>query len=229
LNFQSGNAAVLWTGGKDSCLALYQAQKQGYKVERLVTFVPTKPDFLAHPLLFMQYQAKALNLPHDELTLTEPFKPAYEQAIGSLKRQGISTLITGDIAEVGGQPNWVRECSQISGMEILTPLWGWDRQELLAQLLSTGFKAIFSCVKKPWFTEEWLGREIDANVIDELRKISAETGLDIGGEQGEYHTLVTDGPLFAKRIQIEVSAKRAGGELMYLDIRQASLREKIFP
>lgn len=221
------NAAVLWTGGKDSCLALYEAKLAGYEVKFLVTFVPKKPNFLAHPLDFMRYQAEALGLAHYTIEVNEPFKQSYEKAISSLKEKyGIDTLVTGDIAEVDNNPNWIRECSKNSGMKVLTPLWGLDRNELISRLLSNKFKLIFSCVKKPWFTIDWIGKELNNDSLYELQKINKKTGLDICGEQGEYHTLVTDGPIFKKRIHITQYSKHAKDSLMYIDIGNVVLKEK---
>src|SRR3989304_8470090 len=112
----SGNAAVLWTGGKDCSLALYEAKSLGHEVGSLVTFIPREPKFLAHPISFMKYQAEALKLPHYTMEINEPFKESYENAIHSLReRFGIDTLITGDISEVDGNPNWIRGCSKSSG------------------------------------------------------------------------------------------------------------------
>lgn len=220
----AGGAAVLWTGGKDSSLALHEAEATGYPVKHLVTFVPLGAEFLAHPLSVMKYQAEALGLPHHTLEITEPFKESYENAIRTLKvRFDINTLITGDIAEADGRPHWITECSISSRVEVLTPLWGCDRQELIEQLLSRKFQVIFSCVKKPWFTIEWLGRELNKNSLGELLTLSIETGLDVCGEQGEYHTLVLDGPLFKKRIRIDKYSKETRGPLMYLHIQEVSL------
>ena len=227
MNNISNNAAVLWTGGKDSFLALYEAKLLGYKVKNLVTFTPREPDFLAHPLSFMKYQAEALELPHYALEIDEPFKQSYEKAISSLReRYGIGTLITGDIAEINGHNNWIRECSEYSGMDVLTPLWELDRHKLIDRLISCKFKVIFSCVKKPWFTEEWLGMELNRHSLEQLLKISAETGLDICGEQGEYHTLVLDGPQFRKSIHIRACSRRVKDSLMYIDIQKVDLQEK---
>ena len=211
------NAAVLWSGGKDSALAFYQAKQLGYNVGGLVTFAPPQPKFLAHPLALLKYQAKALDLPHQIVEIKEPFKKSYEEAISSLKNeQGIDTLITGDISEVDGQPNWIRECSRSSGVDVLTPLWGADREELINKLFSSGFKVIFSAVKKPWFTEEWVGQELNQDALKKLRT----TGADISGEQGEYHTMVIDGPLFRQKINIKNFKKRIKDELMYVDIKE---------
>lgn len=223
-----GRTAISWTGGKDSALALYEAKLLGYEIVSLVTFVPAgKPEFLAHPIGFMTYQAEALGLPHCALEIDEPFKESYEKAIQFLRKEhGVVTIITGDIAEVDGQPNWMRECSKYSGVDVLTPLWGCDRLELVNRLLSYKFKVIFSCVKKPWFTDDWLGMEINKDSLEQLRTMNAETGLDICGEQGEYHTLVLDGPSFKKSIHINAYLKRARDFLMYIDIQKVALEEK---
>lgn len=227
MNEMSKNATVLWTGGKDSSLSLYEAKLLGYEVRSLVTFVPSEAEFLAHPLGFMKYQAEALGLPHYTLEVSEPFKESYERAIHSLReRYGIDTLITGDIAQVDGYPNWIRECSEYSGINVLTPLWGSDRNELISRLLSYRFKVIFSCVKKLWFSDEWLGMRLDEDSLQRLRKINVEIGLDICGEQGEYHTLVLDGPPFKKSIHVGAYSKCEKDSLMYIDIQKVALQEK---
>jgi len=177
----------------------------------------------------MKYQAKALGLPHYTLEIYEPFKASYEKAIRSLrKRYGIAILITGDIAEVDGHPNWIRECSEYSGVDVLTPLWGCDKLELLNRLLSYKFRVIFSCVKKPWFTIDWIGMELNKDSLKRLCKINAETTLDICGEQGEYHTLAVDGPPFKKSIHINAYLKREKDSLMYIDITKIALRNNMF-
>lgn len=220
-------AAVSWTGGKDSALACYEACLLGYKITNLVTFVPDPPQFLAHPLHVMKYQAEALDLPHVTLTIHEPFKESYGRAIDSLrKKYRASVLITGDITEVDGLPNWIRECSATSGMEVFTPLWGRDRLDLLRRLISSQFKVIFSCVKSPWLTENWLGRQLDQDALEQLCRVRRETGLDLCGEQGEYHTMVLDGPPFKKRIRIRDCSKHIADSLMYLDIHEIVLEEK---
>lgn len=227
MNKMSKNAAVLWSGGKDSSLALYEAKLLGYEVRGLITFVPSESEFLSHPLNFMKYQAEALGLPHYTMDVNEPFKESCEKAIHSLKeRYGIDTLITGDITEVNNPPNWISEFSEYPDVDILTPLWGCDRLELLNRLLSYKFKAVFSGVKKPWFTDKWLGMELNKDSLEWLCIINAETGLDICGERREYHTLVVDGPPFKKSIYINDYLKRVKDSLMYIDIQKVTLQEK---
>jgi diphthine-ammonia ligase len=219
-------AAVLWTGGKDSCLALHDARSLGIAIRCLVTFVPTKPNFRAHPLSFLTQQASALGLPHNLLLIEEPFFESYQKALASLKSEGIDTLITGDIAEVGGQPNWIRECAEPLDIKVITPLWGADRLEVLQRLVDERVSTIFSCVKSPWLTKDWVGRKVDDASIRELQLIRVQTGLDLCGEQGEFHTLVTDAPRFKKRIQIDAFGSESDGNLHYIQLQRVSFVEK---
>ncbi len=219
MKLRSPKTAVLWTGGKDSALAFYEARLSGCDILGLVTFIPEGADFLAHPLFIMEAQAQALNLPHRTIKISKPFAENYEKAITSLRTKfGVEVLVTGDISEVDGFPNWIRERSLPSGMKVLTPLWEKDRGEILDQLVSLHFKVIFSGIKKPWLTEDWLGLEITKASLGELKALGKKTGLDLCGEQGEYHTLVLDGPPFSKRVDINSYSKGIQDDLFYLKI-----------
>ncbi len=222
------NVAVLWTGGKDSSLAFYEAEMLGHKINCLVTFALSEERFLAHPLDFIRLQSQALGFPHYEIDVREPLDGSYENAISSLKKQhGIDTLVTGDIGEVAGHdPNWIVERAARCDVKVFRPLWQKDRIELLNRLLALRFKVVFSCVKRPWFTNEWLGLELSPDLVECLRQMSERTGLDICGEQGEYHTLVVDGPQFRKRIHIESYSKRVEGSVMYIALENLKLSEK---
>jgi uncharacterized protein (TIGR00290 family) len=224
MNGSAKNAAMLWTGGKDSALALAEAQRVGCVVRCLVTFVPPEPRFLAHPIAFMELQARALGLPHVRLNVSKPFRDGYENALRKLKdAQGINTVITGDIAEVDGLPNWIRERSRAVGLEVLTPLWGRDRSELLQQLLARRFRVLFSLVKTRWLSPDWVGRELDAAAVADLRALRERNGLDLCGENGEYHTLVTDGPQFKQRIRVGAFATRVENAQAHIDIHEMGL------
>jgi uncharacterized protein (TIGR00290 family) len=200
----------------------------GYKISCLVTFSPSHGSLLAHPLDFIKLQGQALGLPHYLHDVHEPFDRSYEDAIASLRdQQGIDTLVTGDIGEVAGHdPNWIVKRGMHCGVDVLRPLWHRERLELLEKLLTLRFKVVFSCVKSPWFTDEWIGLELSPGLVERLRQMSERTGLDICGEQGEYHTLVLDGPPFKKRIHIESYSKRAEGTVTYMALENLRISEK---
>jgi len=108
-------------------------------------------------------------------------------------------------------------------MQVLTPLWGRSRRQLVESLVSD-YRIIFSCVK--WFSIDWLGRELNGDSIKDLMQLHRDTGLDLCGEQGEYHTLVLDAPLFKKKLLIKKSDKRKEDEIMYLGIEEVMLESK---
>ena len=213
-------AAMLWTGGKDSALALDLAEKSGCEAVSLVTFAPPEPEFLAHPLPLMRRQADSLGLPHRILMVDEPIREGYVKGLGLLKAHGVEAVVTGDIAEVDGHPNWVRECCEGVGLEVITPLWGMDGEEVMERLLSGGFKAIFTLVKRPWLTEEWVRKELDRESLERLRKVP---GLDLCGERGEYHTMVLDAPMFERRIRIRFHSTVVKGDMAYMDVNDANV------
>jgi uncharacterized protein (TIGR00290 family) len=220
------NAVVLWTGGKDSCLALHEALTGGCPVSGLITFAPPDPQFLAHPVAVMQQQARALGLPHCMLSVEPPYRESYERHIRALREQGVDLLITGDIAEVGGSPNWIRRCAEPAGMAVWTPLWGRDRRALLDDLLAQRFRVRFSCVKLRSLTADWLGRELDSQAVRDLQTERERSGLDLCGEEGEYHTLVTDAPRFQQRLQLTDCAPRHADQLAHWHIGKVELIAK---
>jgi diphthine-ammonia ligase len=222
------SVAVSWTGGKDSSLALYETEMSGHRIDCLVTFAPRQERFLAHPLAFMRLQAQALGLPHQVITVEESFERGYESAISSLKEErGIDALVTGDISEVAGHAtNWMMDRCRSCGIELFRPLWHRDRLELLNRLLSLRFKIVFSCVKRAWFTEEWLGLELSRSSIERLCELSERTGLDICGEQGEYHTLALDGPRFKKSIKMISYSKHQEDTILYISPEDLQLVDK---
>ena len=200
----------------------------GCRINCLVTFAPRQERFLAHPLALMRLQTQALDLPHYVITVEEPYERSYEQAISSLREeQGIDALVTGDISEIAGHDtNWMADRSARCGVDLLRPLWHRDRLELLNRLLSLRFRALFSCVKKPWFTEDWLGLELSRNSIERLCELSKKTGLDMCGEQGEYHTMVLDGPRFKKSIKMISYSKHVDDSTMYISSDNLQLADK---
>jgi diphthamide synthase (EF-2-diphthine--ammonia ligase) len=82
------------------------------------------------------------------------------------------------------------------------------------------------CVKKRWLTESWVGRTLNEPTIAELQIVRERTGLDLCGEEGEYHTLVTDGPQFSRAIEVESYSVRATELLAFMEIHQQTLVPK---
>ena len=189
---------LLWSGGKDAMQALCHAREAGHQVVALITFAPPAPRFLAHPLSQVRRQAAALALPHRLVTIEAPFDLGYERALAALKEEWqLDGVVTGDIDSVGGAPNWIRERCRPLGLTVHTPLWQQPREALLADMLARGIVAHLSCVDTRVLAPEWVGRRLDAATLSDLQQLADRDGFDACGEQGEYHTMVTDGPGFA--------------------------------
>ena len=102
-------AAVLWTGGKDSALALHLSLNL-YDIRRLICFVPAdNRQFYAHPTQLMTLQAQKIGIPIEFMPISEPYKLSYRRQIEKIRDNRIEVLITGDISTVDGMPNWIDE------------------------------------------------------------------------------------------------------------------------
>ncbi len=193
-----GRAAVLWTGGKDCALALATVREAGLDVAALVTCAPESAEFRAHPLQVLAAQAASLGIPHRVVVIEAPYDASYRQAFARLVGEGFTHLVTGDIDRVASMPNWVRECAAGLDIDVLTPLWTRDRRELLDELRRRGFRVVISCIRPP-VPAALCGRPLDPAAIDAI----GASGADLCGENGEYHTLVLDGPGFARPVALD--------------------------
>ena len=219
--------AASWSGGKDSCLACHKAIAQGYDVTLIVTFMWETPS-VAHPLPLISLQSRALRIKHIEARVKEPYFEQYIEAVSRLtKENGIEGIVTGDIYFVDdSHRNWMDDVCKKVGIEIIKPLWDMSRQEILNELISQGFKALFTCVKKPWFDENWIGRELDWRALEELKELKDKYGIDLCGEFGEYHTMIIDGPIFKETIEISKFTKEKHNNALFMRISEATLKPK---
>ncbi len=209
-------AAVLWTGGKDSALAL-QVSLNVYDVRRLVCFVPADDrQFYAHPTPLMELQARKIGIPIEFMPIAEPYRPSYRQQIRVIRDSGIEILITGDISTVDGMPNWIDGVST-NLVGVYKPLWELDRHAILDTLISERFEIICSLAYKKFFQSTIVGRYLDSELISELKQLP----IDPCGEQGEYHTWVLDAPFFKAPVQLESARVVDATKYCYLTYERA--------
>jgi diphthine-ammonia ligase len=195
------NYVVSWSGGKDGCLACYQALKKGCNITRLVNFMSDKPNkvrFHGTDARLIELQAKAMGLELVQPVASwEAYERDFKATISGLKPQGVMGMVFGDIY-LQVHLDWVqRVCSEI-GVEALEPLWGRDTRELLSEFIDAGFEATVVTAKADIVDREWIGRRVDRAFMDYL----GAKGIDYCGENGEFHTLVTGGPLFKQKINL---------------------------
>jgi len=134
-------------------------------------------------------------------TTPETYEQQFKKALAQAKTNGAQGIITGDIFEVAQhEPGWLeRVCAEV-GIKPVKPLWQQDTKKLLKEFMELGFKATVVRVKTDKLGMEYLGRQLNQEFLNDLLKLG---NVDLCGEYGEYHTFVTDGPIFKKQIDIQ--------------------------
>lgn len=193
--------ALSFSGGKDSCLALYRLLNEQVEVVTLLTTVwKDKQETVAHGehLDLMAEQARQLNIPITfiETTFTT-YQDDFEQTLQAIKQKvAIDTVAFGDIY-LEGHREWGENLAHSVGLKAYYPIW--SRQEyvgaLLNEFVDLGFKARIVKVDETKLPVEWVGRELDHTLVQALTERQSKEVCAMG-ESGEYHTFVYDGPIF---------------------------------
>ena len=198
---------ILFSGGKDSTLALHLA-KEKEEVACLITVVSkNKESYMFHTpnVDVTELQAQALELPLVSVD-TEGRKEEelvdLEKAILQAKQQyGIEGVVTGAVESVYQASRVQRICNKLD-LWCFNPLWKHNQKALLEKLLELGFKVIISGVFAYPLNESWLGKQLDQNMIDQLSELAEKYGISVTGEGGEIETTVLDAPMFKHKIEV---------------------------
>ena len=221
--------AVSWSAGKDSCLSLYRARSSGLEVRFLLNMVNRDARrSMSHGLdpQLIAAQAEAMEIPIIQPETTwESYEQDFKAGLAELKGSGIQGVVFGDM-DVEGHKQWVeRVCGELEVVAIL-PLWQDEPRRLLDEFVQAGFEAIVVSARADCFGDEWLGRPLTAELVEELSRLGTQTGIHPCGEQGEYHTFVTDGPIFKERIRVVDSTKVLRDGYRFLDITSYRIESK---
>jgi len=217
-----------WSGGKDSAYAEYLATKHGHEVVGLLTMMMSKEKSNFHriPADVIDAQSEAVGIAiTKQLATPETYEDDFKSALRKFKTQGAKGLVTGDIYEVAGhEQGWLGRVLGEIGLEPIKPLWMLDTKQIYLDYLKTGFKATVVRTNLQKLGLEWLGRVLDRRFYDDILKVE---GVDPCGEGGEYHTVVTDGPTFSKKIEILESQKhKLDGGFGYLELKRFEVKPK---
>jgi diphthine-ammonia ligase len=214
-----------WSGGKESCLACHKAMKGGHEVASLLTMVTTTGNYtrshrLRGDLLIAQSQAISIAL-HQRRASWDTYEREFARALASFKREGIEGGVFGAFYRSEDRA-WVERVCSEAGIVPLLPLWGMGGEELLRTFIEAGFEAIVVAIRNDIMNDHWLGKHIDREFIEQMEK----RGIDVCGENGEYHTLVIDGPIFRERIGIKETRITRRGTMAFLQVLDYSLVDK---
>jgi len=205
-----------WSGGKDGCLACYKAMCEGYEVSYLLNFISEeykRVSFHGTEARLIQLQSRAIGIPVlQKETTRDGYEQEFKEAVRSLIPQGIEGMIFGDIY-VQEHKDWVERVCGDLGIEAVEPLWDKSTEEVLSDLIEAGFEAIIVSAQADLIDKGWVGRRVDRDFMQFLK----DRNIDLCGENGEYHTLVVDGPIFKRRIALTESRTIGRDSFWFLD------------
>ena len=218
-----------WSGGKDSCLACYLATINGLKVRYLAnTVTEDGKRSCSHGLSadVIQVQSQAIGIPLVQRRTTwDTYETEFKSMLRAFKQEGVDGGVFGDI-DFNEHRQWIdRVCQEVDITPHL-PLWGQAQEKVLRDIMDLGFEAVVVTTKAELLGEEWLGRRVDLDFIEQLGELRGTKDITPCGEAGEYHTLVIDGPLFKKRIEILETSKVLRDGHWFLEILKCDLRSK---
>jgi uncharacterized protein (TIGR00290 family) len=192
-----------WSGGKDSAMALHALlQQNNLRIASLLTTVTEGYNRISmhgvrRELLHRQVQALRLPL-HEVFIPQQCVNPIYEARMEEALRlhleQGITRVAFGDIFLEDMRLYREKNLARI-GMQAIFPLWKRDTRELISEFHANGFRTIAVCIDPQKLNSSFAGRELDASFFTDL-----PPDVDPCGENGEFHTFVFDGPIFAQPV-----------------------------
>jgi uncharacterized protein (TIGR00290 family) len=194
------------SGGKDSLMAFQRAKQQGLDIKTIVTmFDETGQRSRSHGISPELSQAQAQSL-GCVLVMPSASWSDYETTfVGTLKRlagSGHTHAVFGDI-DLQPHRDWEEKVCALSNIEPVLPLWGQNRVTLSTEAIAIGLDAIVVCVDSKYLGDEFAGRRYDESFLADL-----PDGVDWCGENGEFHTFVTNAPFMATPLSVHVTDLR---------------------
>ena len=225
-------ALVAWSSGKDSAFALQEVRVSGsLEVVGLLTTVTEDYGRVSmHGVReeILDRQAEALRLPCRKVRIPAGCVNAnYERAMGAAiaaaRSEGVEHIVFGDLFLEDVRAYRERMLAG-SGVAPVFPLWGRDTAALAAQMVGAGLQATVVCVDPRRLPASFAGREFGAAFLSELPE-----GVDPCGENGEFHTCVTDGPMFREPVGAAAGETVVRDGFVFADLRLSSVDRVSLP
>lgn len=200
------DVAILYSGGKDSTLAIEYALNKGYNIKYLLSVKPTRTDcFLFHyaTVEHTKELAKILGLKHILIScdIANPVKEADLIKNIVLKEDKIDALILGGIGLQLTQIGSLQKALLPSGIEVFTSHAGQDHDKIMEDMIDRGYEIIITQIASDGL-KNWIGKSLNKENFDNFVKDSVKYGYHVGGEGGYYDSLVVDGPIFNQKLGI---------------------------
>lgn len=207
-----------WSGGKDSCLALHRALQGGGQCRALISMLDengarSRSHGLRPEVLIAQ--AQAMNLPlHTGHASWTTYENVFIEQLQRLHDEGVTAAVFGDI-DLEPHREWEEKVCDRVGLRTCLPLWKEPRRKLVDEFLSAGFKAIVVAAREDRLPPDCLGRVLDEELVAWIES----HGCDACGEEGEYHSVVVDGPLFHTPLHLVPGERSQHGGCWFLDFQ----------
>ena len=167
----------------------------------------------------LQAQADALGVPILFGSATwEGYETAFVELLRSTAPLNARACVFGDI-NLDAHREWEERVCAEAGMDALLPIWEEDHEALIREFLDAGFRAILVTLDTERVPEDCLGRELDAALLSRFNAL----GVDVCGEAGEFHTLVVDGPIFRRPVELAPGRPIRMGKYAVLDLGQGEM------
>jgi ABC transporter with metal-binding/Fe-S-binding domain ATP-binding protein len=219
--------ACLFSGGKDSTLALHRAYGLGIKAELLITFKSRNPDsYMFHypNIEHTKLQANALGIKQVFVETMGEKEKELDDLENALKENDVTTIITGATYS-RYQSERINKIAERLGIEHIAPLWHIDPLEELNEIAER-YNAIITKVSAEGLDKSLLGKRIDKDIIKALEEASKKYGINMLFEGGEGESFVLDAPLFKKKIVVKSFEIIDEGMSATYKINKAILEEK---
>ena len=204
-----------WSGGKDSCYATYLALQQGLDIAHLVHFNRPMNLHGMNPAM-IRLQAELAGIPFLQKNVrSEDFEREFKKTVIDARAERVRGMVFGDIY-LEPHREWIDRVSAELGITAALPLWGVPTEKILTDFLAAGFETIIVSGQQDRIEKKWIGRTMDTEFMDYLKA----RNLDVCGENGEFHTFVTAGPLFKGRISVTKQDVVSRDGFWFLDIQQ---------
>jgi uncharacterized protein (TIGR00290 family) len=193
--------ACSWSGGKDACLALHRAIRQWGPPAALVNVLSEDGEHShSHglPRRVLEAQADAVGAPivFGRASWVQ-YEAVFVEILQSLSAEGITHCVFGDI-DLQVHRDWEEMVCARAEMRAELPIWHEEHEALVSEFLCLGYAATLVTIDLDRVPERFLGRALSPDTCARLTKL----GIDVSGEGGEFHTVVTNGPVFSRPVSI---------------------------